>query len=196
MCRNFVSPGSWLSWRVCGGDGSAEPIVGTLLGRAVHRLHLLCANLLLRSYPRLTRPPLNLQSEEMLSAVVERVLKAMREVHPKTVRQFFALANQHMRWELNDIARRLDKQPIPVELRDSEVLAEPHSSGSQVSPNCRRMLDAIESLPEEEREAFSLVRIQGMTPTDAADVLGINAPTTGAAPTTVITSQKVLSSRG
>jgi RNA polymerase sigma-70 factor (ECF subfamily) len=159
------------------GDGSAEPIVGALLGRAVHRLHLLCTNLLLRSYPRLTRPPLNLQSEEMLSAVVERLLKALREVHPKTVRQFFALANQHMRWELNDIARRLDKQPTQVELRDSKVVAEPQSSGSRASPNCHRMLDAIEALPEEEREAFSLVRIQGMTPTEAAEVLGVNVRT-------------------
>jgi len=32
----------------------------------------------------------------------------MRSVRPQTVRQFFALANQHMRWQLNDLARRLD----------------------------------------------------------------------------------------
>jgi hypothetical protein len=37
--------------------------------------------------------------DELLSSVVERLLKAMREVRPPTVRQFFALANQHMRWE-------------------------------------------------------------------------------------------------
>ena len=42
------------------------------------------------------------------SAVAERLLKAMREARPVNVRQFFALANQHMRWELNDLARRLD----------------------------------------------------------------------------------------
>ena len=47
--------------------------------------------------PALTYPPLNLQTEELLSSVAERLLKAMREVRPKTVRQFFALANQHMR---------------------------------------------------------------------------------------------------
>jgi RNA polymerase sigma-70 factor (ECF subfamily) len=51
----------------------------------------------------------NLQPNELLSGVLERLLKAMREVHPQTVRQLFALANQHMRWELNDLARRLDK---------------------------------------------------------------------------------------
>src|SRR6476620_5974978 len=94
------------------GDQPAEPIVRALLDRSVRRLHLLCANLLHRTYRSLTLPPLNLQSDEMLGAVVERLLKAMRSVRPRTVRQFFALVNQHMRWELNDLARRLDEQPV------------------------------------------------------------------------------------
>jgi RNA polymerase sigma-70 factor (ECF subfamily) len=143
-------------------DSPAEPIVRALLDGAVHRLHLLCATLLYRSYPRLTQPPLNLQADELLSAVTERLLKAMREARPQTVRQFFALANQHMRWELNDLARRLDEQPAAVELNEGLVPA-PSSSGSGLTPNGRRMLDAIENLPEDEREAFCLVRVQGMT---------------------------------
>src|SRR5437868_11528356 len=100
------------------GGAPAELVVRALLDRAVRRLQQLCAALLHRSYPRLTRPPLNLQTDEMLSAVVERLLKALREVRPGTVRQFFALAGRHMRWELNDMARRLDERPAVVELRD------------------------------------------------------------------------------
>src|SRR4030095_9277918 len=99
------------------------------------------------SPPRLSRPPLNLQSDELLSSVVERLLKAMRQVRPSTVRQFFALANQHMRWELNDLARRFDGQSAPGGLRDSLVPAPADSSGSQASPNAQRMLRVIESLP-------------------------------------------------
>ena len=38
-------------------DSPAEPIVRALLDRAVCRLHLLCATLLHRSYPRLGQPP-------------------------------------------------------------------------------------------------------------------------------------------
>src|SRR3954470_20724075 len=117
------------------GDSPAEPVVGALLARAVDRLHLLCGTMLFRSSPRLTRPPLNLQTDEMLSAVVERLLKALRGVRPQTVRQFFALANQHMRWELNDLARRLDERAAAVELRESLVPAPPESSGSELSPN-------------------------------------------------------------
>ena len=39
------------------------------------------------------------------------------------------------------------------------------------------MLDAIDDLPEAEREAFDLVRIQGMTQAEAAEVLGVSAMT-------------------
>ena len=75
------------------GDAPAEPLIRALLDRAVRRLQHLCAALLYRSYPRLTQPPLSLQADEMLGAVVERLLKALREVRPGTVRQFFALAS-------------------------------------------------------------------------------------------------------
>src|SRR5580700_6124833 len=116
------------------GDASAEPIVSALLDRAVRRLHRLCDNLLNRSYRRLTLPPVNLQADEMLSAVVERLLKALRKTRPHNVRGFFALANQHMRWELNDLARRLDRQRAAVEIAE-DALPGPESSGSCVSPN-------------------------------------------------------------
>jgi len=157
-------------------DAPAEQAVRALLDRAVSRLHQLCAALLHRSYPRLTRPPLNLQADELLGAVVERLLKALREARPTTVRQFFALANQHMRWELNEMARRLDEQPAAVELRDGLVPA-PAGSDSGLTPEARRMLAAVADLPEEEREAFDLVRIQGLTQAEAGQVLGVSAAT-------------------
>ena len=158
------------------GDQPAEPIVRALLDRSVRRLLLLCANLLYRQYPRLTLPPLNLRPEEMLGAVVERLLKALRSVRPPTVRQFFALVNQHIRWELNDLARRLDKQPKALELDEGQVKA-PSSSASFLTPAGRRMLEAIDKLPEEEREVFDLLRIQGLTQVEVADVVGVSAKT-------------------
>jgi RNA polymerase sigma-70 factor (ECF subfamily) len=158
------------------GGTPAEPAIRALLDRAVRRLHELCAALLHGSYPRLARPPLNLQADELLGAVVERLLKALRQVRPATVRQFFALAGRHMRWELNDTARRLDEQPIAVELRDGLVPA-PAGSDSGLTPDARRMLEAIDRLPEEEREAFDLVRVQGLTQAEAAQVLGVSAVT-------------------
>ena len=100
----------------------------------------------------------------------------MNSIRPQTVRQFFALANQHMRWELNDLARRLDEQPAVVELHEGMAPA-PASSGSVLTSDGRRMLKAIDNLPEDEREVFDLVRIQGLTQGEAADVLGVSAKT-------------------
>jgi RNA polymerase sigma factor (sigma-70 family) len=158
------------------GEAPAEPVIRALLDRSVRRLHHLCAALLHRSYPRLARPPLNLETDELLGAVVERLLKALREVRPATVREFFALAGQHMRWELNDLARRLDKRPAAVELHEAMAPA-PASSDSGLSPDGRRMLEAIDNLPEDEREAFDLVRVQGLTHGEVAEVLCV-APKT------------------
>jgi RNA polymerase sigma factor (sigma-70 family) len=158
------------------GDTPAEPIIRALLGRAVRRLEMLCRKLLYRSYPRLARPPVNLEAEEVLGSVVERLLKAMREARPKGVRQFFALANQHIRWELNDLARRLDKKNRAAPLNEALVPA-PESSGATLSPDAVRMLDEIEQLPEEDREVFSLVRIQGMSQPDVAKLLDVSVKT-------------------
>ena len=108
--------------------------------------------------------------------VAERLLKALREARPVTVRQFFALAGQHMRWELNDLARRLDEQPTAVELRDG-LVPTPANSDSGLSPDARLMVEAIGRLPEDEREAFDLVHIQGLSQAEAAEVLGVAART-------------------
>jgi RNA polymerase sigma factor (sigma-70 family) len=158
-------------------DESAHPIVRELIAESADRLHVLCASMLFRSYPRLTKPPLNLQPDELLSSVVERMLKAMKEFRPDGVRQFFALATRHMRWELNDLARRLDHENREQPLDESEVAAIDRSVATQLTRNARRILEAIEELPTDERDVFELVRIQGMVQPDAAAVLGICAKT-------------------
>jgi RNA polymerase sigma factor (sigma-70 family) len=157
------------------GETLADPLIRALLDRCVGRLELLCGSMLFRSYPRLTRPPLGLRTNELLGAVVERLLTALRAVRPPTVRAFFALANRHISWELNDLARRLDEQPTDVELR--EGVPAPASSGSGLTPDARRILEAIDGLPADEREAFWLVRVQGLLQEEAAEVVGVSIST-------------------
>jgi RNA polymerase sigma-70 factor (ECF subfamily) len=104
----------------------------------------LCATLLHRSYLRLTQPPLNVQADELLGAVAEQLLKALLEARPRTVRQVFVLANQHWRWELNDLAGRLDSQPAAAELCEASCPRRPGSARtasacSARSTSCRKM---------------------------------------------------------
>ena len=159
------------------GDTAAEPIVRELLEQAAGRLRLLCATFLYKSYPRLTRPPVNLETDELLGGVVAGLLTALRTTRPPTVRRFFALANQHMRWQLNDLARRLDERPAAAELTKTGVAAPPSSTASDLSPDGRRMLEVIEGLPEDEREVFDLVGIQGLTHAEVAMVVGVSEKT-------------------
>jgi RNA polymerase sigma-70 factor (ECF subfamily) len=158
------------------GDATAEPAIRELLERAAGRLRLLCATLLYKSYPRLTRPPVNLDTDELLGGVVAGLLTALRATRPRTARQFFALACQHMRWQLNDMARRLDERPAAA-LAESGVAAPPESAASGLTPDGRRMLGAIDGLPDDEREVFDLVRIQGLTHAEAAGVVGVSERT-------------------
>lgn len=159
------------------GDAAAEPMVRELLERAVGRLRLLSATLLHKSYPRLTRPPVNLETDELLGGVVAGLLTALRTTRPPTVRRFFALANQHLRWQLNDLARRLDERSAAAALAESGVAAPPASMASGLSPDGRLMLEVIEGLPEDEREVFDLVGIQGLTHAEAAAVIGASEKT-------------------
>ena len=55
--------------------------------------------------------------------MAKRLLQALRQARPATARQFLALANQHRRWQLHDLARRLEEQPEAPELRDESVPA-------------------------------------------------------------------------
>ncbi len=158
------------------GEGpDRETIIRDLLERAVKRLRILCGGLLHSSYPRLTRPPLNVDTAELLGGVVERLLKALRDIQPQTVRQFFALANRHLRWELNDLARRLDTEPPAEEL--PEALKAADSSDSRVGPAGRRILEEIDRLPEEEREVFELIQIQAFGHAEVAETLGVATKT-------------------
>src|SRR5688572_2441164 len=117
---------------------AAPQVVRELLERSAMRLHVLCTSMIRRSYPRLARPPLNLSAEEMLGAVVERLIKALRESRPANVRQFFGLANQHMRWELNDLARRLDEHTPPIAIVEQRM-ADGTASETAFTAKARRI---------------------------------------------------------
>ena len=156
------------------GEEDPDPIVRALLARAANRLQGLCTNMLRRHYPKLMRGPASIQEEETLSLLVERLLKAMRQVKPTTVREFFALANRHLRWELNDFARQMGRRPPPAPLTD-DVTAPRNvpTEGGCIT----QILEAIERLPEDLREVFSLVHIHGLTHDETADVLGVSTKT-------------------
>ena len=117
--------------------------------------------MLRRSYPRLTGPPANLETAEMLGGVVEGFLKAMRSVPSPDRAAVFALADRHIGAGSSITWPARDERPVAVELRESLVSA-PASSESGITPDGHRMLEAIDNLPEDEREVFGLTRIHDL----------------------------------
>jgi RNA polymerase sigma factor (sigma-70 family) len=154
-----------------------EQSIRELLEQAAGRLRVLCGTFLHKSYPRLTRPPVNLETDELLGDVVAGLLTALQKTRPPTVRRFFALANQHMRWQLNDLARRLDEHPAAAGLTGAGVAAPPASAVSGLTPDGRRILEVIDGLPEDEKEIFDLVGIHGLTHAETATVVGVSEKT-------------------
>ena len=65
------------------GDRTAELAIRQLVDRAVGKLSLLCVALLHKSYPRLARPPVSLETDELLGGVVAGLLTAMRTTRPR-----------------------------------------------------------------------------------------------------------------
>ena len=159
-----------------GDEGLPSESVRILLERSTSRLFVLCGNLLHRRYPRLTYPPMNLSADELLSFVVERLIKAMREAKPNSVRQYFALASQHMRWELNDLARQLDSKRKSVQI-DEDLISNCETSDSQLSDLCKQIFEQIDGLPDDQREVFELVRLQGLPVVEAAQILKVTEVT-------------------
>jgi RNA polymerase sigma-70 factor (ECF subfamily) len=166
-CLNRLAPAT---------DADARQIVRELLSMAASRILALCGSTLSRHYPRLARGPHNVRPDELLGAVVERLIKAMRNARPTDVREFFALAMKHVRWELNELARELDTQTRELPAPD-QIVQKPEEVEEEFSPLARRILEAINSLPQSDRETFHLVRLHEMTQADAAQVLGINVKT-------------------
>jgi RNA polymerase sigma-70 factor (ECF subfamily) len=157
-------------------DSDALQIAREVLSVAAGPILLLCGSTLRRHYPRLAKGPFNVQPEDLVGAVVERLIKAMRNVRPAHVREFFALTMKHVRWELNGLARELDAHRCE-RLRSDVIAGEPEASDEQFSALGHRILKAIHGLAQTDQEIFNLVRLHGMTQSDAADVLGISVRT-------------------
>jgi RNA polymerase sigma-70 factor (ECF subfamily) len=157
-------------------DSDARQTVRELLSVAAGPILLLCGSTLSRHYPRLAKGPFNVEPDDLLGAVAERLIKAMRNVRPSHVREFFALTMKHIRWELNGLVREFDAQRYEP-LRFDVTAWEPETSDEQFSPLGHRILEAIHGLAQSDQEIFNLVRLQGMTQRDAAEVLGISERT-------------------
>jgi RNA polymerase sigma-70 factor (ECF subfamily) len=125
-------------------------------------------------------PAVRAQAEtvDVVAASHLRLLNALRAVTPSSMQHFNALACQHIRFHLLDLAHRfrrgapqpLDKVPEAVapgtgddEVRDLECWAAFH--------------EAVQQLPDDQREVIDLRFYQGLSWPEIAGVLGADEKT-------------------
>jgi RNA polymerase sigma factor (sigma-70 family) len=162
--------------RIRQGDNSA---LNELIALASKRLQVL-AHRMLRDFPRVQRWA---QTDDVLQSALIRLCRALEQVKPATVRDFFGLATTQIRRELLDLARHFSGPEGTAAHHESRVAepgeVQPESDKSDLThepgalADWREFHDQIAALPDEQREVFGLIFYQGITQEDAADVLEV-----------------------
>jgi RNA polymerase sigma-70 factor (ECF subfamily) len=139
-----------------------------LVRRTAARLERL-AHQMLRRYPVVRSQE---QTADVLQETALRLLAALREVTPDSMRAFYALAAQHIRFHLLDLARRY-RQGVP---RSLEELPEPVARDDDLE-RWAVLHQAAEHLPAELREVFGLRFYHGCSWPRIAELLRISERT-------------------
>ena len=140
------------------------------------------ARAMLRRHPHVRRWE---QTDDLLQAALLRLHRSLAEVRPEGVPHFDNLAAAQIRRELIDLARR-HHGPEGLGAHHHTDGADPGSRLAQVADGSGRpelleewaaFHEAVERLPEEERQIVDLLWYRGLTHAQAAKALGVPTKT-------------------
>lgn len=168
----------WLERMQAGDLGSREEILCHVRSR-LERL----TRKMLQDYPRVKRYE---QTDDVLQSATLRLLGALRDVRPTSMRDFFGLASLQIRRELLDLAKHYygpqgegaHHASLPGD-RSGAVMPEKTDPGDE--PNklaawCE-VHEKVKLLSAEEHEVFDLLYYQGLTQVEAAVILNVSVRT-------------------
>jgi len=163
--------------RIRAGDRSARE---EMLRAAQSRLERL-ARKMLRRFPDVARWE---ETSDLLQNAVLRLLRALQEVEPTSVRDFFGLAAEVMRRELLDLARRYRSRPVHgpshaavAEGSDPGVTVPDRAAAADDPDELEKWCafhEAVDRLPVEQREVVGLIFYHGWTQAEVAEHLGMS----------------------
>ena len=166
--------------RFADGDATAKE---DLINRAYDRL-VFVVRKLLGSFSRMR---VEEETAGVLNEAYPKLHKVLDEVKPATVREFMGLAALQIRRTLLDSIRRLDGRgqtdrpnKVSLDAGDSSQggpgVAAPGTDVSKIGLAID-LLEALETLPEEEREVVEMLFFYGYTQAEAAEVVGVHEDT-------------------
>ncbi len=127
------------------------------------------------------------ETDDVLQSAVIRLLRALQEVRPGSVRDFFGLAAEQMRRELLDLARRF-RGPEGLAARHQSHPPGDSTAGPGLDPPDRSddandlerwsaFHEGVAGLAPEEREVVGLIFYQGWTQIQVAELLQVSVRT-------------------
>jgi len=158
-----------------GGSAEAADALVRAIGERLERI----SRRMLRRYPAVRSWA---DTADLLQGSLLRLLTSLRRMQPESTRHFFNLAAVHVRRELLDLGRRFNKNPARVTAGDC--------AGAVVGPGpavasgedddlelwCR-FHEAVDRLPDAEREVMGLAFYDGWTQAQIAEVLEVDERT-------------------
>ncbi len=173
---------SYLDRMRAGDEAAREELFRRVTGR-LERL----ARKMLQRFPAVARWE---QTGDVLNNALVRLLRALQEVRPDSVRGFFGLAATQIRRELLDLARHYRgpqglganqaSNHAPGRAPQRPDPADDSPGPADAAADLDRWVafhQAVDGLPDEERDAFGLLFYQGWTQAEAAEVLGVSERT-------------------
>jgi RNA polymerase sigma-70 factor (ECF subfamily) len=152
--------------------------------RAVHARLERLARKMLRRFPDVGRWE---ETGDLLQNAVLRLLHALQQVAPTSVRDFFGLAAEQMRRELLDLARHYRTRRIcgpshaadPGGTQSGGPMPDPTAPGADGDDleKWSAFHEAVDRLPAEQREVVGLLYYHGWTQAEAAEQLGVSKRT-------------------
>jgi RNA polymerase sigma-70 factor (ECF subfamily) len=153
----------WLE-RMHDGDEAARQ---ELIACAYERLRLLARRIFHDDFPRLR----NLhETDSIVHESASRLLNALKEVRPPTVRDFFTFAAAQMRRVLLDMARR--PKP-PAGLADEQVGQDSTHDPAKIAV-WTEFHEKVQQLPDKERAVVDLYLYQGLSQAETARLLELH----------------------
>jgi RNA polymerase sigma factor (sigma-70 family) len=159
-----------------GGDARAADALVRAIGERLERI----SRSMLRRYPAVRSCA---DTADLLQGSLFRLLKSLQRIQPESTRHFFNLAAVHVRRELLDLGRRFSqKNNVHVAVGDC--------AGAVVRPGpveapgedddldlwCR-FHEAVDRLPEAEREVMGLAFYDGWTQAQIGELLEVDERT-------------------
>jgi RNA polymerase sigma-70 factor (ECF subfamily) len=164
-------------WRA--GDREAADCLFRGVGQRLEHI----ARKMLRGFPAVRE---RVDTGDVLQGSVLRLLNSLQRVQPESMRHFFNLAAVHVRRELLDLARHFSAEGFVPRASgdpttdssnaDSLQAAEAPAEDDDFDLWCR-FHEAVERLPEDEREVVGLMFYHGWTQAQIAELLGVNERT-------------------